>query len=213
MGSTPTRSTNKQKNYNIEDLRMSKLHHVIFDLETTCTNAIFPHEEEYFPKTEMETIEIGAVYYNDNLSYVHGFNSIVKPIRHPILTDFCTDLTKITQADVDKADNFPAVFTRFIKWIDTNRDGTPYNLYAWGNFDKKQLERDFVYHNIEFNWPEYINIRQMFKDNVSNKNMNLIDACRKVGLVFVGILHNGFDDAYNTARIFKVMKEQENATI
>ena len=57
----------------------------------------------------MEIIEIGAVMVDrETLSIVDEFQTFIKPIRHPILTDFCKQLTSITQSQVDTAPTFPA---------------------------------------------------------------------------------------------------------
>ena len=39
----------------------------------------------------------------DTLKVVDEFASFVRPVRHPQLTAFCTELTSITQAQVDAA--------------------------------------------------------------------------------------------------------------
>ncbi|MEN9576703.1 MAG: hypothetical protein RL514_4558 [Verrucomicrobiota bacterium] len=56
----------------------------------------------------MEIIEIGAVAVRaeDGVPLAE-FQSFVRPVRHPRLTPFCTQLTSIQQTDVDGAPRSP----------------------------------------------------------------------------------------------------------
>src|SRR5258707_15625193 len=72
---------------------------LVIDLEATC--------EEYDPAFDMETIEIGACWIAADGSVLDRFQSFVRPVVNPTLTPFCTQLTGITQADVDAAPLFP----------------------------------------------------------------------------------------------------------
>ena len=95
---------------------------IVVDLEATCWDT--PR-----PRNHMEIIEIGAVRLDAELTVVDEFDCFVRPVVGPKLSQFCTALTTIKQADVDEADMFPAVFARFIEWIG---DG-PYRLCSWAS--------------------------------------------------------------------------------
>ncbi len=74
---------------------------LVVDLEATCC------EDESLPPNERETIEIGAVIVDLKTFQVQGeFQTYIKPVRHPILTSFCQELTKIQQDVVDQAPFF-----------------------------------------------------------------------------------------------------------
>lgn len=45
------------------------------------------------------------------------FESFVKPRLHPILSDFCTELTSIQQSDVENAELLEAVLPRHQDWL------------------------------------------------------------------------------------------------
>jgi len=52
----------------------------------------------------MEIIEIGAVMVEaQGLTVIDEFQTFIKPVRYPILTEFCKSLTSITQEQVDQA--------------------------------------------------------------------------------------------------------------
>jgi 3'-5' exoribonuclease 1 len=76
---------------------------VVVDLEATCWPPADPRGRE-----DMEIIEIGALLVETpSLEPVDEFDSFVRPLRHPTLSDFCKELTSIDQEDIDQAAPFP----------------------------------------------------------------------------------------------------------
>ena len=67
-------------------------HWLIIDLEATT-------DEGGWPVTEMEVIEIGASLVNRQGRELDHFQRFVRPLRRPLLTPFCRQLTHITQAN------------------------------------------------------------------------------------------------------------------
>lgn len=49
------------------------------------------------------------------------FHEFVRPTHHPILSDFCLNLTGVTQTVIDCQQPFPTVFNRFVSWLDEIR--------------------------------------------------------------------------------------------
>ena len=79
---------------------------LIVDLEATCCDI------NSIPRSEMEIIEIGAVMVeNRSFEITDEFQTFIKPERTPKLTPFCTELTSISQSEVDAAPNFVAATT------------------------------------------------------------------------------------------------------
>ena len=76
---------------------------LVIDLEATCDDA------DGLPASDMEIIEIGAVWATVEGSVLDTFQALVRPVVRPQLTPFCRQLTNIQQADVDGAELFPAV--------------------------------------------------------------------------------------------------------
>jgi len=182
--------------------------YIIIDLEATC------QDKGEFPKEEMETIEIGAVVLGDGLEVVATYKNFIKPVRNPILTDFCKSLTGITQFDVDTAREFVEVFQEFSDWFKGHGNGNDgfafYNwrdtnptFCSWGMFDLYQFKRDCKYHNIDYTLSdEHINIKELYSKNQSRKkSYGLGKAIRKEDLEFEGNAHRALDDAKNMARI------------
>jgi 3'-5' exoribonuclease 1 len=84
-------------------------HFLVIDLEATCCN------DDSFPRTEMEAIEIGAVIVcPTTFQPIDELQSFIRPVRNPLLTDFCCDLTGISQQQVDAAPLFPIALQSLI---------------------------------------------------------------------------------------------------
>jgi inhibitor of KinA sporulation pathway (predicted exonuclease) len=49
---------------------------------------------------------------------VSEFHTFVRPVVNPSLTDFCQELTGITQADVDAAPTFPEALLCLTRWLE-----------------------------------------------------------------------------------------------
>ena len=86
------------------------MRYLIVDLEATC----WEKNKEQLQK--WKTIEIGAVMLPDSLELpAPDYQRFIRPFVHPILSEFCTQLTSITQADVDSAAFFQTVFPDFCR--------------------------------------------------------------------------------------------------
>ena len=169
---------------------------IIVDLEATCSEK---------RDIENEIIEIGAVKIQNNV-VVSTFNEFVKPILNPVLTDFCKELTTISQEDVDKADKYPAVFNRFRDWIGTD----DFILMSWGFYDKKQFIHDCNLHRLSTSWiKEHNNIKLQFAEATGHKPCGMEKALRILGIPLEGTHHRGIDDANNIAKIYlNITKEK-----
>lgn len=66
---------------------------LVLDFEATCGGTI--------RGGEFEIIEFPTLLYNLNTNSVQAqFHEYVKPVGHPVLTEFCTELTGIEQVCV-----------------------------------------------------------------------------------------------------------------
>ena len=169
------------------------MNYIVFDLEATC--------EKDSKNFQNEIIEIGAVKLNDGYEITDEFSSFVKPIVNPILTDFCTSLTSITQSDVDTAHKFPDVLDAFLEWIGSE----DYFLCSWGFYDKSQFQKDCQLHRFETGWlKNHISLKHQHGAKVMNKKkgVGMIAALNKAGLKQSGVHHRGIDDAKNITQIF-----------
>lgn len=170
--------------------------YIIVDFEATCC------DKGTVPSDEMEIIEIGAVALHGNgQTVLDEFQSFVKPVRNPILTDFCKNLTSIKQTMVDSAPSFEQVLDVFRAWLTGFENPV---FCSWGNYDKKQLRQDCAFHNVTYPFSkEHINIKQKFAVKmVLKRQVGLAMALKIKHIPFEGSHHRGIDDARNIARIF-----------
>lgn len=194
------------------------MNYIVFDLEATCWDKKDPSAKH----KKNEIIEIGAVKLNEKLEIISKFESFVKPKLFPVLSNFCKDLTKITQEHVNEAQTFPEVLEEFKSWMGPN-----YVLCSWGHYDKNQFENDCRLHKLDPSWLEdrHISIKHQFMEmDVFKKSKVYEDQMKKRGKVSAGMMtglkvlglkhegthHRGIDDAENIAKIFtKVFNKLE----
>ncbi len=79
----------------------------------------------------METIEIGAVLVRATTLAVEAESqTFVRPVRHPVLTPFCTELTGITQAMLADAPAFPEAMEALRRTMLAGRWGVVWGSWA-----------------------------------------------------------------------------------
>ncbi|MBB6050093.1 3'-5' exonuclease [Armatimonas rosea] len=172
---------------------------IIVDLEATC-------RESGMPREEMEIIEIGAVELLSPIAEpTREFSRFVRPTLNPELSAFCTQLTGISQRDVDRAEGFSTVFPAFLDWIGPE----PYTLCSWGAYDLTQFLQDLARHGLTpppaFNATRHLNLKKRFADKLGTRPLGMATALRHVGLPLLGRHHRGIDDAYNIAALARLI--------
>jgi inhibitor of KinA sporulation pathway (predicted exonuclease) len=115
-------------------------HWLIIDLEATT-------DEGGWPVTEMEVIEIGASLVNRQGRELDHFQRFVRPLRRPLLTPFCRQLTHITQANIDGAAPFTEVWPLFERWLGQHQARLE-GWASWGDYDRVQLELEWQRHGL-----------------------------------------------------------------
>lgn len=171
---------------------------LVVDLEATCDDR--NRLGNLVPKHEMETIEIGAVLVDTTtLEPVSELGIFVKPVRHPRLTTFCTELTSITQADVDGGVPFPEAAAS----VDRFLAGRHALFGSWGDYDRNQFAQDAAYHGVRLPFTRHhVNLKKRFSEQLGEaKRFGMDAALRRVGLMLEGTHHRGIDDARNIARL------------
>eukprot|EP01114_Cavostelium_apophysatum_P016350 TRINITY_DN4628_c0_g1_i3.p1 TRINITY_DN4628_c0_g1~~TRINITY_DN4628_c0_g1_i3.p1 ORF type:complete len:104 (-),score=11.80 TRINITY_DN4628_c0_g1_i3:98-409(-) len=82
---------------------------VVLDFEATCENGggLKPPEIIEFPSVLVKA---------SSLEIVTEFQTFVKPTVNPILTKFCTELTGITQDQVEGGMILPTTLVKYNEW-------------------------------------------------------------------------------------------------
>lgn len=168
--------------------------YIVLDLEATCWNG-----KKLAPN---EIIEIGAVAVNEAGETEGEFNTFVKPSIAPKLSDFCTELTSITQEMVDDAPLYPVAHQAFLDWI--NSFEQEYWLCSWGFYDKSQFKHDCKLHGLDKDWlKNHISVKHQYhKIKPTKRPIGMKGALALEKIELDGTHHRGIDDARNIAKIF-----------
>ncbi|WP_110949217.1 3'-5' exonuclease [Pseudomonas bohemica] len=184
---------------------------ICLDLEATCDeypSGMAESEREHYPlivpADEMETIELGVVVIDlqRKCKQIDEFDSFVKPWLHPVLSPFCTQLTTITQDQVDAADTYDEVRVKFDAFIGSYL-GSGVVWCSWGDYDRLQLEADARRTNTTpmLQGVPHVNVDQVFTSLIGSESPDLKTAVEAAGLRWSGQYHRGIDDAKNIARL------------
>lgn len=167
---------------------------LVIDLEATCA------EDSSIPVESMEIIEVGAVWATSSGEVIDQFQSFVRPIKYPQLTEFCRSLTHIEQADIDSAPSWPKVAAKLAAFAQLQ---TGYCWGSWGAYDRKQIERECTRHQISnpLIGLNHQNLKAAFAKGRKIKQVGMATALQIVGRPLDGMHHRGLDDALNIARL------------
>lgn len=166
------------------------------DLEATC----WADDEEAL---RSETIEVGAVRYRPGAGIVGEHRQFVRPAKHPTLSAFCTELTGITQAQVDAGIPFPDALAALRAFA-----GQEPVFCSWSDFDREQLFKDCALHRLDYPFIVHVDAMKMFGQRTGQPS-TLEEAVRSCGLAFLGRPHNGIDDARNLAAVLDWLVQRE----
>ncbi|KAM8878602.1 ERI1 exoribonuclease 2 isoform 2-T2 [Spinachia spinachia] len=170
------------------------------------------------------SIEFPAVLLNTSTGEIQSeFHSYVQPQERPILSEFCTELTGITQAQVEAGIPLPICLSRFSRWLQKlqlergvvfsnrpQRSPAPSPsqklcaFVTWSDWDlgvclqfeckRKQLHKPDVLNS-------WIDLRSTYRLFYDRKPKGLNGALQDLGIQFSGREHSGLDDSRNTAQL------------
>ena len=183
----------------------------VFDLEYTTwegTNARrWSGPGEYF-----EVVQIGAIILElePNLTEVAAFEVLTRPEFNPVLSEYFTELTGITNADLDTgAVSFGAGFDQFVQFC----AGT--NQVLCNGWDYRVLHDNCTWRGVD--WPfdagSFGNLRPMFEKRVGTANNAAWSSNMPVslGLPAPGGAHTGLGDVRAIAIALRTMLRESLA--
>lgn len=176
---------------------MSKIHYskvIIIDLEGTCYENMTRAEQ--LMKTKI--IQIGVSELDLTSGNIKTKNYFIKCKEK--LTDYCVNLTKITDELLQKEGMELARAIKLIK-----RDFVHKNVYwgAWGD-DNLTLKQACEQNKLEIPFDEelYYNFQDLYSLKTRrNQTVNLDNALKENNIEFTGIRHRADADAENTAKL------------
>lgn len=203
-GSTSKLTRNINKTYQIFS------HLIVVDFESTCWKDSRNRSQEI--------IEFPAVLINTKTGKIEAeFHHYLQPQESPILSEFCKELTGITQEQVEQGIPISLCLTRFKQWLRKQADGLKmsYNtssdscpnlctFVTWSDWDfgvclQYECRRKQLRTPPETN--SWIDLRATYRKFYSRKPQGLNGALQDVGIQFEGREHSGLHDARNTAKL------------
>ncbi|CAL2042091.1 unnamed protein product [Caenorhabditis brenneri] len=175
------------------------------DFECTCVEVIYDYPHEI--------IELPAVLIDvRDKRIISEFRTYVRPVRNPVLSDFCVDFTKIAQETVDEAPYFREALEKLYQWMRKFGLGEKKTRFAFvtdGPHDMwKFMQFQCLLSNIRMPhmFRNFINIKKTYKENFNglvkgNGKSGIENMLDGLGLSFIGNKHSGLDDAKNIAQI------------
>ncbi|KAJ7362074.1 ERI1 exoribonuclease 2 [Desmophyllum pertusum] len=219
---TPSSSTSRKRDQEKEIKRRQHFTYlIVLDFESTCWK---DKKLNYGP----EIIEFPAVLLNTSTGELESeFQMFVQPREHAKLSEFCRELTGITQAQVDDGIPIGTCLMLFGRWLQEMKDKkgfkfpceqvqkkdqekTPESLLKWCTFVTWSdwdlgtcLKNECYRKQLRMPHPlrSWIDLRATYKNFYSRKPQGLAGALQDLGIKFSGREHSGLDDARNTARL------------
>jgi len=179
---------------------------LIIDLEATCWSSRTTPEGQPQSIWNMEIIEIGCALATRDGKLLDSRSFLVRPVQCPLLSEFCTELTGITQGMADEAPTYAEAIADLNQWL-----GAPAESFiwcSWGNYDRLHLAADGEKHGIRPMLASYphLNLKRIWRRTTGQKRKNgLAHAMGFHNLAFEGRPHRGIDDARNMVRLLPFM--------
>ncbi|NP_001089039.1 ERI1 exoribonuclease 2 [Xenopus laevis] len=187
---------------------------IIIDFESTCWKD--------GKHSTQEIIEFPAVLLNVSNGEIESeFHTYVQPQEHPILSDFCTELTGINQQQVDDGVPLKICLSQFNSWIQklqkekgiafvtavpthSTAEHKMCAFVTWSDWDlgvcllyecrRKQMKKPDILNS-------WIDLRATYKLFYNRRPKGLNGALQDLGIEFSGREHSGLDDSRNTAKL------------
>lgn len=172
------------------------MQYIILDLEATCWN-------ETLQNREQEIIEMGACIIDPYCKIEKTFSRLIKPMKYPMLSAYCKQLTGIEQTELDRAKKFEIVFEEFLNWCEYE-DGNPLSIYAWGKMDLQLLTKACELSRMDTEWlGSFMDMKSVYaRIKGLPKLVGLDRALALENEEFEGNRHRALPDALNLAKIF-----------
>ena len=173
---------------------------LILDLEATCFGG-------QWEKGLQEIIELPAILVENDEKYtkISTFHRYVRPTERPILSDFCKQLTGISQNTIDVSSELTTVLDQFQDWARGN-GLHPDNctIITFGSWDLKYaipnacaaIHRE-IPTILDINIMKYVNLKKICQRKTGILPMSIPRLMEIVGRRFEGKEHSGINDVEN----------------
>ncbi len=146
-----------------------------------------------------EVIQIGAVKLDKNMNICGSYQIIVKPKYFKKLHKHVSELTGITQEQMDMGTPLPEAAERFKSWC-----GKDFVFLTWGPDDIPMLKENFNVHGVPFDWLDGVyDLQRIFNTQTdgASKQRSLEYAMEYFEIPQNLPAHDALNDAYFTALV------------
>ncbi|MCM6773323.1 exonuclease domain-containing protein [Nocardia sp. CDC159] len=165
----------------------------VVDVEATCWEGAVP------PGQVSEIIEIGLCVVDlQALERVGRRSIVVRPVRS-VVSEFCTELTTLTQEQVDSGAEFAAA----CELLRSEHGAAARAWASWRDDDRRQFERQCAATGVPYPFGvRHINAKRVFSESLGTaKRYGMAEALRVREMALEGTHHRGGDDAWNIANL------------
>jgi len=191
---------------------------LVVDFEATCNEdqrgkgALKPQEIIEFPV---------ALVNSATLEVESTFHVYVKPVVHPTLTHFCTQLTGVTQKQVDAGFDLRGALAELEQWMEyhcldvaavPSKRRRSFLFVSCGDWDLNHLRSQCKKQKIpEPLWCRRVcNLKHMYEKVFGTKQIGMMGMLEGLKIQHVGMHHCGIDDVRNiTAILLKLIKNHK----
>ena len=154
-----------------------------------------------------EVIQIGAVKLDANMNICGSYQIIVKPQYFKKLHRHVSELTGITQEQMDLGTPLPEAAARFKKWC-----GKDFAFLTWGPDDIPMLKENLNVHDMPFDWLDKVYDLQLIFNRQTDggtKQRSLEYAMEHFEIPQNLPAHDALNDAYFTALVARKLNVPE----
>jgi inhibitor of KinA sporulation pathway (predicted exonuclease) len=166
---------------------------IVIDVEATCWEGAAPRGEEN------EVIEIGVCPIDVTARRRLDRESIlVRPERSRV-SPFCTQLTTLTQEQVDEGISFKEACQLLRRKYDCDQR----TWASYGDYDRNQFDRQCRSFGVKYPFgPTHLNVKNLFAlFRGLHHEVGMAEALEVLGLPLEGTHHRAGDDAWNIAAV------------
>ena len=189
------------------DLLELNMNYGLLDIELTCDGLQQGDkfiDDGRMDKFDREIILLGFISVDEKYKIKTKYSSYVKPIVNPILTDYCKNLTGITQKNVNHGKKCDEAFKEILEIVRKHR--IKY-IFTFGNLDKQFLysaarmnrKADEEYENIYRISSKIVDVRPAILAGMGIKSFKrspgLVKIGEQLGINTRGEHHNALNDA------------------
>ena len=174
------------------------MNYVVIDLEMCKVPKMYRNK---MYKYATDIIEIGTVLLNEDFRQIATLRQYVHP-EYGVLDHYISNLTGIQNVQIKNAPLLEEALKHLTNWLGDRE----YKVFAWSECDFAQLRREIKSKQIE---DEQIQNFMQPKRWVDYQDVFV----KRSGMEPYGRLHDGLDDAVNTAKLIEMLELNPNYQI